>query len=254
MSVTNVLGTSVAKPALVPWAVKLTIEYVIKHRISVAWRGRRDRNALVAELRAVHRDATEAASDLGTRVHTAAERRLLGTPQVIQRDVLPFVRQLDRFLRDWRVELAAQLEAAEITVMHRALGYAGTADLMLWLPTGPAGRWELWLIDFKSSLTRAAESAYPEYAQQLAALRYAEVAIAPDDTDVPMPPIERTGVLSLRRRSYALLPMPGDREAHRAFRGALVNARWHHAAPTTYSALLPPAGRSSATHTTREAA
>jgi len=55
-----------------------------------------------------------------------------------------------------------------------------------------------------------------------------------------MPKIQRTGVLNLRAKSHALVEMPADRSAHRAFRGALTNALWHHAAPSSYPALLAP--------------
>jgi hypothetical protein len=86
---------------------------------------------------------------------------------------------------------------------------------------------------------------YAENAQQLAALRFAEHVLLPDDTDGEMPKIQRTGVLNLRQRSHALVEMPGDRAAFKAFRGALLNAQWHHAAPTSYPALTPPASASS---------
>jgi hypothetical protein len=97
------------------------------------------------------------------------------------------------------------------------------------------------LIDFKTSATRPAKSVYPENTLQLAALRYAETVLLPDDTDAPMPAIAKAGVLNLRAKSHALVPMPADRNAHRAFRGALEAARWLHAAPSSYTALSPSA-------------
>jgi hypothetical protein len=125
-------------------------------------------------------------------------------------------------------------------VFHRRLGYAGTADLLIWLPTGADRAMELWLIDYKTSATRSAKSVYPENTLQLAALRFAEVVVLPDDTDAPMPPIQRTGVLNLRAKSHALVEMPAGRDAHRAFRGLLEGTRWLHVAPSTYPALLAP--------------
>ncbi|OXS35432.1 hypothetical protein [Streptomyces sp. XY006] len=241
VSVTNVIDTAVNKSmALVPWGVKVTLEYALDRWNVITDRVADDRAALTKELKAVHRDVREQAADLGDRVHDAAEARVLGAPVADDPIVTPYVGQLDIWLASWGVDLNEHVEATEITCLHRRLGYAGTADLMIWLPTGPGGRLELWLIDYKSSATRPAKSVYPENTLQLAALRYCESVLLPDDTEQPMPAIERTGVLNLRAGSHALVPMPADRVAHRAFRGALETTRWLHAAPHTYPALFAP--------------
>ena len=241
VSVTNVLDTSVNKTrSLMPWGVKLTIEWILDHRMEVARRAITDREALTKQLKQVHKDARDEASDLGTVIHHAAEKRLLGAPFAVTREVAPYLHQLDQFLNYWGVDIDKHVVAAEITCLHRRLGYAGTADLMVWLPTGEGRQLELWLIDFKTSATRSAKAVYPENTQQLAALRYCETVLLPDDTEEPMPEIHKTGVLNLRAKSHALVEMPGDRNAHKAFRGALVNALWHHAAPSSYPALLAP--------------
>ncbi|MDI5965809.1 hypothetical protein [Streptantibioticus silvisoli] len=240
VSVTNVLATSVAKAALMPWAVKLTVEWVLDRRIEVAHRAITDRTNLVREIKQVHRDARDRAANLGDRIHSAAEARMLGAPTPSDPEVAPYLNQFDRWIALWGIAADRDVYATEITCMNRRLGYAGTADLMIWLPTAAGGKRELWLIDYKTSATRSAKSVYPENTQQLAALRYCETVLLPDDTDAPMPKIQRTGVLNLRARSHALVEMPAGRDAHRAFRGALTNALWHHAAPTTYPALLAP--------------
>ncbi|MFJ3537004.1 hypothetical protein ACIPQA_16225 [Streptomyces sp. NPDC090109] len=241
VSVTNVLGTAIAKQALIPWAVKLTVEHVLANLPSITLRLATEPTTVVREIKTVHRDAKDRAADLGDRVHAAAEAHILGAPIVDDPEVAPYLGQLKLWLASWNVGLDKHIEATEITVFHRRLGYAGTADLLVWLPTGPARRMELWLIDYKSSATRPAKSVYPENTLQLAALRYAETVLLPDDTDAPMPRIDRTGVLNLRARSHALVPMPADRAAHRAFRGLLEGTRWLHAAPSSYSALTAPA-------------
>lgn len=243
VSVTNVLGTAIAKQALIPWAVKLTVEHVLTNLPAITLRLVTEHAAVVKEIKAVHREVKEQAADLGNRIHKAAELRLLGAPVPSDLEVMPYVTQLELWLDGWGVDLDKHIEATEITCVHRRLGYAGTADLMIWLPTGPGRALELWLIDFKTSATRPAKSVYPENTLQLAALRYAETVLLPDDTDAPMPRIAKAGVLNLRRNSHALVPMPADRTAHRAFRGALEATRWLHAAPSTYAALLPSAAR-----------
>jgi hypothetical protein len=241
VSVTNVLDTSVNKTrSLMPWAVKVTLDWIFEHRIEVARRAITDRANLTKQLKQIHQDVRTDASDLGTLIHHAAEKRLLGAPFAVPREVAPYLHQLDLFLGFWGVDIDKHVEAAEITCFHRRLGYAGTADLMIWLPTGPGRVLELWLIDFKTSATRSAKAVYPENTQQLAALRFCETVLLPDDTELPMPKIDRAGVLNLRVKSHALVEMPAGRDAHKAFRGALVNALWHHAAPSSYPALLAP--------------
>lgn len=241
VSVTNVIDTAVNKTmALVPWGVKVTLEHTLDHWPTLTDRVRDDRPALTRELKAVHKDIREQAADLGDRVHLAAEARLLNAPIPDDPEVAPYLDQFDTWLASWGLDLDNQIEATEITVLHRRLGYAGTADLMVWLPTGDAGRLQLWLIDYKSSATRSAKSVYPENTLQLAALRHAETVLLPDDTEQPMPRIERAGVLNLRAKSHALVPMPADRTAFRAFRGALETTRWLHDAASSYPALAAP--------------
>ncbi|SHL73452.1 hypothetical protein [Streptomyces yunnanensis] len=246
VSVTNVLDTSVNKRALMPWAVKLTVEWALDHRMEIARRAITDRDGLTKQLKQIHRDARESAADLGDRIHKAAENRVLGAPVASDPEVASYLDQFDRWVALWGIHFDSDVYATEITCMHRRLGYAGTADLVIWLPTGPNRRRELWLIDYKTSATRSAKSVYPENTQQLAALRYCETVLLPDDTDAPMPRIQRAGVLNLRRKSHALVEMPAGRDAHRAFRGALQNAIWHHAAPSTYPALLAPGQKAAA--------
>jgi hypothetical protein len=240
VSVTNVLDTSVHKHALIPWAVKLCVEWTLDNLAEVSRRVVTDRTELTRDIKAVHGTVRERAADLGDRIHAACEARLLRAPIADDAEVRPYLRRFDLWLNEWGVHIDRDVVATEITVIHRRLGYAGTADLMIWLPTGAGGRMELWLIDYKSSSTRSAKSVYAENAQQLAALRFAENVLLPDDSDGDMPKIQRTAVLNLRQKSHALVEMPGNRAAFRAFRGALMNAQWHHAAPSSYPALMPP--------------
>lgn len=255
VSVTNVLDTAIQKHALIPWAVKLTTEHVLDNLADVNARVDDDRITLTKEIKAVHREVKEMAGDLGDRIHAAAEAHVLSAPVANDPEVAPYLAQLVRWLTLWSVDLTEHVVATECTVAHRRLGYAGTADLLIWLPTGPDGAMELWLIDYKTSATRSAKSVYPENTLQLAALRYAEVVLLPDDTDAPMPPIQRTGVLNLRAKSHALVEMPAGRDAHAAFRGLLQGTRWLHVAPSTYPALLAPGQTEPARRrTTRKAA
>lgn len=228
------------KPALVPWGAGLVADAVIADPIAVARRARTEPTALRRELVALPNARRESAADLGTRVHRRAHAIVIGSPSPADPEVEPFARQLARFFRLWRIDFDRDVEAVETTVMHRRYGYAGTGDLWMWLPTGPGGRRELWLIDYKTSTKKPATTVYAEQPYQLAAYRWAPVALLPDDTEVPAPRPRRTAVLNLRPRGFRLIELPSDRAVFRAFLGALANARYLHNAPSAYPTILPP--------------
>lgn len=240
VSVTNVTGSSVHKPALVPWGAGLVASHVIENPIAIARRARVEPAALRRELVALPNANRERASNLGTRVHHRAAAIVLGSPFPADPEVEPYARQLARFFKLWRVDFDRDVEALEMTVLDRDRGYAGTGDLWLWLPTGPGGRRELWLIDYKTSEKKPTTTIYAEQPYQLAAYKYAPVALLPDDSEIPAPRPRRTAVLNLRPRGFRLIELPSDREVYRAFLGALRSARYLHNAPSAYPTILPP--------------
>ncbi|WP_329151282.1 hypothetical protein OIU91_28545 [Streptomyces sp. NBC_01456] len=240
ISVTNVTGSSVHKPALVPWGAGLVADAVIANPIEVARRARIEPTRLRRELVALPNVNRERASNLGTRVHHRAHSIVIGSPYPADPEVEPYARQLARFFRLWRVDFERDVEAVETTVLDREHGYAGTGDLWLWLPTGPGGRRELWLIDYKTSAKKPTTTVYAEQPYQLAAYKYAPVALLADDSEVPAPRPRRTAVLNIRPRGYRLIELPSDRAVYRAFLGALRSARHLHNAPNAYPTVLPP--------------
>lgn len=251
ISVTNVLGTAVAKHALVPWAAGLVADAVIADPIDIAHRARNAPAALRRELVGLPARNRDSASDLGTRVHHRAAAIVIGNPYPADPEVEPYALQLAKWFRLWRVDFDRDVEAVETTVLHRRHGYAGSGDLWIWLPTGPHRRRQLWLVDYKTSRMKPASTVYPEQPYQVAAYRYAETALLPDDTEIPAPRPTRTAVLNLRPRSQQLIELPSDRDVFRAFLGALASAKHLHAAPTSYPSILPPWAPGS---TTRKAA
>ncbi|MCT9139039.1 hypothetical protein [Streptomyces violarus] len=239
ISVTNCLS-AIAKPALTPWAAGMTADAVIADPISIARRARTEPAALRKELVAVHRLYTERAQNLGTRVHNRAQAQVLGVPYPDDDQVEPYARQLARWFRLWRIDLARDVEAVETTVMHRARGYAGTGDLWVWLPTGPYRRRQLWLVDYKTSAEKPVDTVYDEQPLQLAALRHAPEWLLPDDSSEPSPRVHRTALLNLRPRGHRFIEVPSGREQFRAFLGAMRTARYLHNAPGEYPAVVPP--------------
>lgn len=238
ISVTNALS-SIHKPALVPWSAGMTADAVIADPITTARRARTEPTALRNDLVAVHRLYTERAQRLGTRVHNRAQADVLGVPYPADPEVEPYARQLARFFRLWRVDLVEDVEATEATVLHRQHGYAGTGDLWLWLPTGPYRRRQLWLIDYKTSAKKPADTVYDEQPLQLAALRHAPVLLLPDDSEVEAPRPHRTALLNLRPQSHRFIEVPSGREQFRAFLSAVRIARYLHNAPKGYPTVVP---------------
>ena len=137
ISVTNVLSVGCAKPALVPWAAKIAAEYAIEHQGALMAQSRTDRDGAVKAIKEQVTVARDKAADLGSRIHALAEAHALGNTLAREDgddEADKYVKQYIRFLDDFGIDLDQHVEATELTVANPALGYAGTLDLMLWLP------------------------------------------------------------------------------------------------------------------------
>lgn len=259
MSVTNAQSV-IAKPALVPAAAKATAAAAwdrlplmvatsrqpaegpcAKRR--VAERCGVCRFCVTALIKAEHKNEWEKAADFGTLVHAHAHAVVLGGALPYDDDVAPFVDQHIKFLQAWRIDLDKHVEAAELTVVSRKHGYAGTGDLWLHLPlaydevTGRTSftswtRRKLWLLDGKSSLKKPVGVVYADQPLQLAGLRYAEEAVLPDESVVKVPRFEGAAILNWRRDAHALIPQPAGKDVHAAFLGAVALQRLFHATDT----------------------
>lgn len=256
ISVTNAQSV-ISKPALVPAAAKVTAQAAWDRLPLMVATSRQDPDGPCAKMRvadrcgtcrfcvtsaikAEHKNEWEKASDFGTLVHKYAHAHVLGEPLPYDEDVAPFIGQHIRFLEAWRIDLDKHVEAAELTVVSRRFGYAGTGDLWLHLPlaydavTGRTSftswsRRKLWLIDGKSSLKKPANVVYADQPLQLAGLRYADEAVLPDESVVKVPRFEGAAILNWRSDAHALIPQPAGREVHKAFLGAVELQRLFHA-------------------------
>lgn len=250
ISVTNAQGI-VAKPALVPSAAKITAAAAWARlpqmvatsrqrengpngcdRKRVAERCGTCRFCVTAQIKAEHKNEWEAKAELGTRIHTHAHAHILGRPMPPDEEVEPFLQQYLLFLDAFNVDPDRHVEAAETTIVNRPKRYAGTGDIWLWLPLGPAGKRVLVLIDIKTSLTKAVNAVYPDQELQLAGLRYAPKALLPDDTEVDVPKFHSAALLNLRQNDHALIPLPAGRDAYKAFLGAVDLQLHFHAQDT----------------------
>lgn len=268
VSVTNVLSTAVAKPALVPWAAKITAEKALDLLPAfvnaalvepcsprrVADECGTCTNCLVKAAKREVNVVKEKASDLGTRVHAHAEAHLTGAQIEPDEEVEPYLEQYLRFLADFEVDLAKHVEAAELTVANPRLGVAGTLDLLLHLRLDgrstdgtvkqlPKDGRALWLIDIKTSATKPAHTTYPEMALQLTALRNATEMWLPDGSTAPMVTVKGCAVLNLRTNDYALIPLPAGTPEWVAYKGLLAGTAWLHGDHTKDAPRVDPAGK-----------
>lgn len=243
ISVTNAQSV-VAKPALVPAAVKVTVETAWDRLPEMVAMSRQDaggpcttkrvaercgqcRFCLTAAIKREHQNVWESAADLGTRVHAGAYAHHIGQQPGYDPDAEPFIFQHLQALEVLGVDIENDIEAAETTILSRRHRYAGTGDIWVWLGLDPktlrwvpGKRW-LWLVDIKTSLRKPVGTVYADQILQLAGLRFAEAAVLADDSEVEVPKFAGTALLNLRPRGWALIPLPADRDAHKAFVNAV---------------------------------
>jgi hypothetical protein len=205
--VTTILGTVVAKPALVGWASKLVAEYVADKDALWLEELRADgRDALVAHLKGVPNRAKTAAGVRGTQVHAYAERVIAGEELEETPELEPLWGHIEScvaFLDAWEIS-PVLVEAVVGSREHR---YCGTADLV-----ADSGRLrQRGLYDYKTS----ASGIWPETALQLAAYLHAESYVdgtrGPEFTPTEEPfaglGIEAAYAVHLRGDGYDVYPV-----------------------------------------------
>lgn len=241
ISITNALSVGCAKPALVPWAAKIVAEHAITNLPTLVTQTRTNRDQALRDLKNEVTVARDKAADLGTRIHALAEAHVTGAAAADDPEAAPYVRQYEKFLTDYSIDITRDIEAAELTVADVQAGYAGTADLHIRLPfdgfipgttakrVDDHSQRRITIVDIKTSATRPAASVYGEYALQLTALRYAREAWLPNGDIIPAPgPIVGTAILNLRRNTYELIPVPSGHTERDAWIGVLTYAKWAH--------------------------
>jgi len=254
VSVTNVLGTGVAKYGIPAWYARLAAEYALDNLPRIVTMSRTDRDGAIKEIKGYPETVRDRKGDLGTRIHDQAEAHLTGRALLPDDEAAPYVKQYEKFLTDFDVDLDRDVISTELTVANPALGLAGTLDILLMLRLDgyvegkvkllPGEERALFLIDIKTSETRSSTECYPENALQLTALRHATEMWLPDDSIVPMMRgIKGAAVLSLRKKTYELIPLPSGPAEFAAFKGALTLTKWVHQWPGNYDYRpVTPAG------------
>lgn len=228
--VTTILSDGVPKPALINWAANTTAEYAVDHWEELGGKSPSARLKALKDARYADRDA---AANRGTQVHKLAERLAAGDEVEVPDELAGHVDSYVKFLDDWDV----QPVLSEFVVVSHRHGYAGTGDLIASLrhPELPGTR-EQWLLDVKTSRS----GVFGETGLQLAAYRYAEVWMRGQE-EVPMPAVERTGVVHVRADGYSLVPVEAGPAVHRTFLYAQQMKRFGDSARELVGdELLPP--------------
>lgn len=205
--VTSALGV-IAKPALVPWAVKMTAEAIER-----AWQPGKAYDELevaraIADAKRAHREKTSDAAAIGTMVHKWAEEYLLSDHEPAMPINVQARNGAQAFL-SWVDQHEVGTLYSERKIYSRAYNYAGTCDLIAIID----GR--LTVADFKTS-----SGLYSEMRYQLSAYKAAlvEEGIVPADAGRAVIRFDkRDGSFEFHR-----LPDEDDEEDFNAFLSALM--------------------------------
>src|SRR3990167_6326850 len=143
-SVTTILGATIPKPALVPWAKNLALEkmrQVMKSDGGAIWDTVGDYHSWVDDkIEAARRlpdQVRDEAGDFGTRAHQAISSWLKGGVEPEEGSELrpPFV-AFQEWMRDSGFEVLATEVSVFNPVSEEQPGYAGTVDLLMREPGG----------------------------------------------------------------------------------------------------------------------
>lgn len=210
ISVTTVLD-HISKFGLPDWSARLAAEAAFDR---LPWLNRASRvapcnatktDSACGECRACatywlanrHIEVRDNAGDLGTKLHDAAEQdALFGEGAEVDEDVRPFVEQFRR----WRKLYKPEFLAAELTVISRKWGYAGTLDGILRFPLdSPLPKSLKHLAgmpvcdDYKTSKSVDIPKGW-----QVVAYSKADAVLLPDGTELPMPEIKGGLIVHIR--------------------------------------------------------
>lgn len=224
-SVTTILGETIAKPRLPAWyarhasirALELLPKLATAARHPLCGRDSHCGRCVECLRRAIAHAPTQArdiAADRGTRVHHIAEwYALTGTWLTPDPDITTHAAHL----RDLATTHQISFHAAEVTVLNRAHGWAGTLDAVLtcgWMPPKHAD-----LVDIPLYTDYKTGGVWEQAAYQLAAYRHAEAVLLPDGTELPTPGAHTTTGLSIQITGdgWWIRPCQVDDDAYRRF-------------------------------------
>jgi hypothetical protein len=216
-SVTSIRNLAGMPIMLANWRTNKVIEKAITDHATLARMisDGTDIKAIASWLRAAPNKERDAAADLGTRVHDAAQQGL--TLDKVPADVAPFL----RWYLEWVSDSKIDIKLTERQVWNESIGYAGTFDLLGEM------KGQYWLIDLKTG-----KGTYPDHALQLEAYARAEFIGEDDVIDQPatdmLQQVSGRAILHLRPDGYSFKIVPAREDSWIAFCGLLSFARWQY--------------------------
>jgi len=212
-SVTSIVGC-LPKPALKFWQGKVVAQCAvddISMILDLLLKG--NEGAALDHLKRAPGRSSGASAQVGTDVHALVETINKGNdPGAIHPLLSPYIDTYRQFLDDFQPEV---LEA-EATVWAADDLYAGTLDAIFRIDN------EVVLVDAKTG----ASGIWPDACLQAVAYARADVILAPDGTERPLPPIEGAAALHIRPEKYELIPLRIDDDVYDVFESLLTVANW----------------------------
>lgn len=190
-SVTTILGKGLPKPGLMYWAANTVAQYALDNP-----------GAEYDAMRRAPWKERDKAAVRGTVVHSYAEKLAHGEEVEVPAEIAGYVHGVVDFLDEYDVKPIA----AEARLASATYGYAGTADLFASID-GPT-----WLLDWKTS-----KGVHGDYFMQLAAYAQADFMVDRDGFQVPIPKVDRIGVVHLTPTGARLIEGPDIAAAFTAF-------------------------------------
>jgi len=178
--VTTILGSAVAKPALVPWAVKMAREYVSANLKAGVALDEFQIDALLDGITTAHRKKTKGSADIGSFVHNWISDFILGKSPEMPVNVE--VRKcIDAFF-EWVKLHEVSFVSSERKIYSRKHNYAGTYDALAYVDG------KMSVLDLKTG-----SGVYPEMGLQLAAYHMAH------EEEFPEQKIEKRIIVNIRK-------------------------------------------------------
>lgn len=200
--VTTLIGKGIPKPALSYWAARTVAEYVIGNPEAVEQLRAMGEGPAIAALKGIPWAKRDKAAIQGTDVHALAEKVIHGDEVEVPDHLLAHVQGYVRWLEEFDV----QPVLTEQPVASRKWRYGGKFDAIVTIGRGRwAGRSPL--LDWKTS-----SGVYGETALQTAAYASAEFFAPDENTEIPMPEIDCTGVVHITEGGTTLHPLAHDAE------------------------------------------
>lgn len=210
--VTSLISKGMPKQ-LQKWAAEKTANYALDHWDELSALPLSERLKLM--MGAQWADLAGAANR-GKRVHHLGQQLASGAEIDVPEDLAGYVESYLAFLNDWEPDPLL----VETTVANRAVHYAGTLDLLARVRFARAAEQEIWLFDIKTG-----NRVYGDTALQLAAYAYAEVYVAADGSEHPMPDVQAAAVVHVRSDGYSVYRLPLDGGVFNIFRHVAFVAR-----------------------------